>query len=77
MLVPTADRSILPWGMMSLLKTCNSSHQEGFQVPNKMFCFLYMVMSGLTADPQRAELMGRVGVIPYRNDRQERIKREC
>lgn len=60
-----------------LLKTCISSHQEGFQDPNKMFHFLYMGMSGLTADTQRAVLMGRVGVIPYRNDRQEWIKREC
>ncbi len=36
-----------------------------------------MGMSGSMADPQRVELMGRVGVTPYRNDRQERIKREC
>lgn len=36
-----------------------------------------MGMSGSPAGPQRAELMGRVGVIPYLNDRQERIKKEC
>lgn len=68
---------MVPWRIMKLLKTCISSHQGGIQDLNKMFHFLYMGMSGLTADPQRAELMGRVDVIPYRNDRQERIKREC
>ncbi len=62
---------------MSLLKTCIDSHQDDFQDPNKLFHSLYMGMSGSTADPHRAELMGRVGVIPYRNDRQEQIKREC
>lgn len=36
-----------------------------------------MDMSDSMAAPQRAELMERVGVIPYLNDRQERIKREC
>lgn len=36
-----------------------------------------MGMSGSMAAPQRAELMERVGVIPYLNDRQEWIKREC
>lgn len=36
-----------------------------------------MDMFGLMANPQRTQLMERVGVIPYLNDRQERIKREC
>lgn len=58
-------------------KTQIGSHQEGFQDANKMFHFLYMGMSGSMAVPQRAELMERVGVIPYLNDRQERIKGEC
>lgn len=58
-------------------KTQIGSHQDGFQDANKMFHFLYMGMSGSMAAPQRAELMERVGVIPYLNDRQERIKREC
>lgn len=71
------DRSMVLWRIMGLLKTCIGSHQEGFQDPNKMFHFLYMGMPGLTTDTQRAELIGRVGVIPYRNDRQEQIKREC
>lgn len=46
-----------------------------------MFLFLYKGISSSSADPppppQRAELMGRVVVIPYRNDRQDQIKREC
>lgn len=54
-----------------------SSRHNHFQDADKVFHFLYMDMSGLMADPQKAELMERVGVIPYLNDRQERIKREC
>lgn len=33
-----------------------------------------MGVPGSSADPQRAELMGRVGVISYRNDRQTGLK---
>lgn len=63
--------------MSSIIKLRSALITGGFQDANKMFRFLYMDMSDSMAAPQRAELMERVGVIPYLNDRQERIKREC